>query len=295
MNARDPQSRNGLRPITPPVSASVVRRSGWFDDVVKPMAQSAALGLSVVNLATSFVLLCVVAGKTVYWIASGCVAATSFLWSLQGLKWRRMDGGDRLLHLASTALLTGITGYIAQCVAIVAAWCVPAEFVKVPAWVVGPWFVFSVWYFPHLEVSMAQRLAVPSMFQDRYLWRAIADWLNWRLKKERPVNHRQPLVKTGRETIPSAEAEPPPPVEERTTVEWFIMLAQEYGTLRRDDSDAGYGLAGKIKGDGRILTKPQWKVAKDWLEENDWIENLGNGWQWKPGATAEVALKQFKY
>ncbi len=292
----DPRQQQGaLRPISPPVSQRRTEVGGIINDTIKPMTQAAAVGLAVVNLVASFLVLCIVAGETAFWIVSGVVAATSFLWSLRGVKWRRSDAGDRVLHLIATGLLTGITGYIAQCVAIVSAWGVPAGFLKVPPFAAFLWFVFAAWYFPHLEVNLGQRLLIPSMFQDRYGWRALASWLEWRLKKERPTNHRQPIVVSGRPIIESPTIEPPPPVEERTGIELFLMLAQEYETLRRDGSDAGYGLAGKIKGDGRILTKPEWKMSIDWLAENDWIEKRGISWEWKPGATAEVALKQVKY
>lgn len=288
-------AQQGLRPITPPVSERKTVVSGPFDTVLKPMLQAGAVGLAFAQGIIAPLVLAVVAGPVVFWMCAGIVAASAFLYTLRrSTNWH--DKAERVLTLMAAVILASLAGGIAVAVAIVARWAVPEWLFNTPPWLVFTWAIFSLAYLPHLWGSMVQRLAIPSMFQDRYIWQALGKLLEWGVKREKPKNHRQPLVKSGRPTIPSASPAPyDPPVEERTAIELFLMLSQQYGTLKRDDSKTEAGLVGKAKRDGRQLNKREWEAAIEWLVENKWIERRGNGWEWKPGASAEIVLAQFEY
>jgi hypothetical protein len=293
-NATD-QSHNGLRPIQPPVSQRQVIVSGPYDTVIKPVLQSTAVGLAFVQGIVAPLVLAVVAGPVVFWMCAAVVSLSAFLYTLRrSTNWR--DKPERVLTLMAAVILSALVGGIAYAVAEVARWVVPVWLLETPPVLAFAWAVFAVAFLPHLWGSMVQRLVIPSMFQDRYIWQALGKILEWFLKREKPRNHRQPMVKTGRPTIPTADVEPyTPPVEERTGIELFLMLAQQYGTLRRDDNKTDPGLVGKVKRDGRELTKREWEASIAWLVDGGWVESRGNGYDWVPGVDAGRVLGQFEY
>lgn len=289
------ENRNGLRPIQPPVSQRQVIVSGPFDTVIKPVLQSGAVGLAFVQGIVAPLLLCVVAGPVTFWMCAGIVSLSAFIYTLRrSTNWH--DKPERVLTLMAAVILATLVGGVAQAVAVVGRWVVPSWMIETPPLLAFAWAVFALSFLPHLWGSMVQRLALPSMFQDRYLWQAAGKLLEWAIKREKPRNHRQPLVKSGRPTIPSIDVEPyEPPIEERTGIELFLMLAEQYGTLKRDDSNGSRGLVGKIKRDGRELSKREWEASIEWLVSNGYAELRGNGYEWMPGASAAMVLGQFEY
>jgi len=75
----------------------------------------------------------------------------------------------------------------------------------------------------------------------------------------------------------------------------FLELARDYDTLARDDSDKGQGLMGKRKSDGKKLTRTEWEDSIEWLEKHNYIEDRGSGYQWKQGASAQLALESITH
>lgn len=222
-------------------------------------------------------------GDRVFWFVCGVTALGN---TIYGIKYE-IDWKDRL----SWPLVSGMV-----------AWCLYAFLngvFKVPQ---SPWLalfsfasiIFTCTLSLWLWLSVGPKLLQQSLHQERYMWEAIASIIEWGIKKPKP-RPGQPTVYSGRVVLPDNGREPEaydaPLVEELTEIELFLMLADEYGTLARDDSNRAEGLRGKIMANGETLSKNAWRRSLDWLLSYKYIEEAdGGGYRWLTGASAQLVL-----
>ena len=281
---------NTQRDISFDPTTPVETRRQYIDSfaasVLWPVAQSIAIAMSTVALVASVVLSPLLMGDRAFWFGCGIVALGSFVYGLR----YEVNWMDRL----SWPLVSGVV-----------FWCLYAFSAGVFDVPHSPWLalfslisviftgVLCFW----LWLSVGQKLLQQSLHQERYLWEIIANVIEWMVKKPRP-RPLPPMVKTGRGTLSGNGQEPEaysaPPVEDLTEIEMFLMLADEYKTLARDDSQKAQGLRGKILANGETLTKNGWRRCITWLLEYGYIEEAsGGGYRWLNGASAQIALEQF--
>lgn len=267
-----------------PVESSRDEKAGVIIDVVIPILQSFVVGLLSAAVLVAFVNLVYDAGELPFWIGSGTIALSSFVWIILV----QYDIGITPLDLVAAFLMSLLGGFFCWSFARVATW---AKQSWLSMWTLAG-FVFLLVFLAHLWLSLIQRLAQPWQFQRKAIWETIKELGVFWGKKQRRQSARPPMVKTGRETIPAEpqEYDEPPQL---TDEEMFLELARDYSTLARDDGKTTQGLKGKIKSDGRTLTKKEWERGIEWLVRYSYIEKDNGGYRWKTGASAEIALQQF--
>ncbi len=268
-----------------PVESRRDERASIRTDATVPTIQSVIVALAFVLLVDSVFWFIIIIEPVTFIGGVAVVGVLAVLWML--LSAERMT--PFLLVVAFT--ITGMGGVVTWSLLDVATF-IFADRLRVAVFSLVL-FSASLWF--HLETTLLQRLAQPWQFQRMYFWKGLMSFLEWKWKREPPRNNRQPMVKTGRPTIPSVDPEPyqAPPESERTEIELFLMLAQEWKTLARDDSKGGDGLRGKLKANGQKMTKSEWQDGVAWLREHGYLVDGKN--EWKQGASASVALGQFSY
>lgn len=252
--------------------------------VVWPIFQSLTIAIATSLAVVAVVLSPAFLGPRAFALVCGVVGLVNIIYAIQyEVDWK---------NFIAWPLITGI---VAWCF-----WAFSDGLFHIPP---SPWrsvfalvftvtaCVFALW----LWISLGQKLIQQSLHQERYGWEILAKLLEWRIKQPKP-RPAQPMVKTGRETIPEngGAAYSAPPVENLTDIEMFLMLADEYGTLSRDDGKNTVGLMGKVKANGETLSKREWESGVQWLADYGYIDNAnGGGYRWLSGASAAVALQQF--
>jgi hypothetical protein len=280
--------RNGNLDISQgtPVETRQHVTDSFASSVTWPVAQAFVIAVSTVALVVAVTLSPLLMGDRAFWFGSGIAALASFLY---GLKYE-----SRWMDRLSWPLIVGII-----------FWCLYAfsdGVFEVPH---SPWLalfslvsvIFSATLCLWLWVSVGQRLVQQSLHQERYLWETIANAIEWLVKKPKP-RPAPPTVWSGRDVLPGGNGHEPEsyasPIEELTEVEMFLMLADEFGTLARDDSKGAKGLRGKTMANGQKLSKSAWRRSLDWLLAYGYIEEQdGGGYRWKFGASPLVVLEQF--
>jgi len=79
----------------------------------------------------------------------------------------------------------------------------------------------------------------------------------------------------------------PPPVREMVGLEMFLILASRCRTLARDT------LVGRTLPNGTRQKKGEWEGCIGDLEQHNYVANTGGGWAFRPGTSAEDALRHF--
>lgn len=289
MRRRNRNIQAGNLDISPGTSVETRRQytDSFAASVLWPIAQSFAIAASTATLIVSVALSPLLMGKRTFWFACGIVALGSLVY---GIRYE-----TNWMNRLSWPLVSGIV-----------AWCLYAFMDGIFKVSRSPWLalfslvsiiftsVLCLW----LWLSVGQKLIQQSLHQERYLWEIIANIVEWIVKKPRP-RPTQPQVRSGRDTLPGNGREPAesydaPLVEELTEIEMFTLLADEYGTLARDDSKKAEGLRGKRMANGETLSKNAWRRSIDWLFEYGYIEKLDSGgYRWLSGATPAFVLEQF--
>ncbi len=268
--------------IRTPVESRRQEQGGVVIDVVVPLLQSFVVAIIAASVLIAFLNLVFDAGELPFWVGSGTVALASFLWVL----WARDTDP---LSLVSAVLMALLAGFFCWALARVATWA-KRDWLRM--WTLAA-FSFLLTFWLHIELTLLQRLAQPWQFQRQSLWgtfRTLAEFWGKKTRPREPV--LRPIANTGTRPVVSEPMPYDAPVR-LTEIEMFLELARDYETLARDDSKTSAGLRGKMKSDGRPLTKTEWEEGIAWLIEYDYVERANGGTRWMTGAGAEVALSQF--
>lgn len=244
-----------------------------------PRAQAfwVALSLSVAVLVSA--ISPIMLGERIFYIATGTMALAAFLWSVQFEK----DWMDRI----SLPFLVGLVAWCLWKFSDVAGWRVPEAWQPIPALLSLASLVFWWMFTGALWLTFVQRLGIPQLHQQQYIWRAVGNVLEWALKRDppRPNSNRPLMNKSRRQAEPELPQREKTPVEELTELELFLMLVKELGGILTRDKLAGQSMA-----NGRNLTKNAWGRCIEELAEMKYVENSGNGYEWLSGQDAQTAL-----
>ena len=214
-------------------------------------------------------------------------ALAAFLWSVQ----YEMDALDRI----TLPVLAGVVAWCFWRFADFIGLSVPPEWQRVTAiaavGALGFWWVFvgALW------LTFGQRLALPMIPQQFHLWKALGSSLESFLglvmkRQPTPSGPRPILNRSERRAEPELPEREPDDVEGLSEIELFLMLADETGTIKRDTTKKGHGLAGLEMANGQRVTKPLWGRCMEILHEQGYVTNGGNGYAWKLGQSAQTAL-----
>lgn len=219
-------------------------------------------------------------GERILYLATGISALAAFFWGIAF--------GGHWMDCIVYPFLIGLTAWCFWRVFALAGWRVPESLQPIPALMSIASLVFSFSFVAALWLTFVQRLGLPQLHQQQYLWRAAGEVLEWALKRGRPQNGVRPIFsRSQRRVEPELPEREKAPIEELTELELFLMLIKSEETLTRDK------LAGKFLANGKKLSKNAWARCIEELAEQGYVENGGSGYEWALNENAQTALESF--
>lgn len=262
-----------------PIELRETRRAGVSLDVKVPRSQAFWMALPLAVAVMLTIVSPAMLGARIFSFATGVAALAAFIWSvLFESHWL-----DRITLPA----LVGTVGWCFWKFAAGLGWTVPEAWQPWPSLLSIFGLVFWWTLTGALWLAFVQELALRSPFLEKSLSETIADLVIWRIKKPRPRPDRPLFVSKPVNGEVELNQYKLPPVTDLTDLELFLLLVQRQETLSRDT------LTKCTLDSGRHLTKSSWQRAIADLVEAGYVENGSSGYCWSPGASAEVALKQF--
>lgn len=259
------------------------RTAGRELNVNVPRLQALYTSLALASILPAFLFAVAAWGEMALWAVWFIVGAATFLWWI----WCAArtvkvddDGSERmgvdLRDVATGVFVTLFLGFLAWCLWAVVDWLTPG--VVLPEWLewVRPvWryaapitsamsLVFAVWNWLHLEVSLLQRLLMPSTMQETYVWRAVGNLLeHWGKRERLPESRPLPPKVTRVELVLKDEYErtqsikqdaiPIPPDKVRMLANHLVIQGKAFS----EPALCGNG--------ADILTQPEYVELRDWL------------------------------
>jgi len=256
---------------TTPVQSERREQSGILVDVVVPLLQSFAVAALAAAVLVAFVNLVYDAGEFPFWVGSGIVGFSAFLWVLV-VQW---DKGVSPLDLLTALLMSVLAGFFCWAFARVATW---SKSGWLNIWLLASFAGILVFYL-HVELTLLQRLAQPWQFQRKAIWETIRDVLTFWLKKE-PAERPQPLPREVVVTLvdgnTNSRTHDKPPVNDETFTAVCCVLHDKTFT-EANLCGNGRPLPGGMNGRNLKDNLRAWMIERGYLRWNVIDEGTGEG------------------
>ena len=254
-----------------PIESHRNEKGGIVIDVVVPVLQSGVVAILAAAAVQAFVNLIYDSGELPFWIGTGVVSLSAFLWVLRvqysyGVTW--LDG-------LAALLMSLIAGVFCWSFAAVITW---SKRTWLNAWTFSA-FVFLLVFYVHLEMTLLQRLAQPWQFQRQAIWKTLQDVATHWLKKEpeaRPQQAPREITITKIDEATQSRTHKSPPVDNDT----FEKVCRVLSTKTFTETNLcgnGNPLPGGARGRQVRDELRAWMIGEEYLRWNSVDSETGEG------------------